>query len=323
MKLRSIQVLRAAAACAVVVLHSFGEARGATQTSAVQLGAAGVDLFFVISGFIIATIGRRREPLAFLRDRAWRIYPLWLLAMAPWFLSYARDWPTILSSLTLWPVYDAFTFPALYLGWSLAFEMVFYAAFALALWTRPAVPLVIFGACFALSFTMGGAFFGFLGGPMVLEFLIGVWIARLPRNATLAFPLIVLGLIAFALSPIGLSHRDTAIVPELAIYRVALWGLPSAALVYGFLCLEGRFGSRAFDLPVFLGDASYSIYLFHLTALRLLQAHWLVEIVLAVGAGVVAHLLIERRLLRLKLAFDLKARGVLADGEHGFAARAP
>ena len=66
MRLRSVQVLRGIAAMAVVAHHAF---------SGTRIGAAGVDLFFVISGFIMATCGRDRRPLEFLADRAWRIYP--------------------------------------------------------------------------------------------------------------------------------------------------------------------------------------------------------------------------------------------------------
>ena len=75
MKLRSIQVLRGIAAMAVVGHHAFDGTR---------IGAAGVDLFFVMSGFIMATCARDRGPLEFLADRAWRIYPLWLIAVTPW-----------------------------------------------------------------------------------------------------------------------------------------------------------------------------------------------------------------------------------------------
>ena len=69
MKLRSVQVLRGVAASAVVIGH----------TGFFAIGSAGVDLFFVISGFIIATVAPGRAPLAFLRDRLFRIYPVYFV----------------------------------------------------------------------------------------------------------------------------------------------------------------------------------------------------------------------------------------------------
>ena len=74
MKLRSLQVLRAVAAVAVVSVHAqLGER-----------GTAGVDLFFVISGFIIGRVMIGRSAWEFARDRIWRIYPIYWVALLPW-----------------------------------------------------------------------------------------------------------------------------------------------------------------------------------------------------------------------------------------------
>ena len=81
-KLRSIQILRAFAAFSVVALHSYMSSQS-VDASPFRIGAAGVDLFFVISGFIIATIAPSQAPGAFLLSRAWRIYPLWFVALLP------------------------------------------------------------------------------------------------------------------------------------------------------------------------------------------------------------------------------------------------
>jgi peptidoglycan/LPS O-acetylase OafA/YrhL len=71
-KLRSVQALRAIAACAVVVLHAVPDARA--PVGGAGYGAAGVDLFFVISGFIMANVSKGRTGSEFVRDRLWRIY---------------------------------------------------------------------------------------------------------------------------------------------------------------------------------------------------------------------------------------------------------
>jgi exopolysaccharide production protein ExoZ len=282
-KLRSIQALRALAACAVVFHHAYAIPHPETFA---RVGAAGVDLFFVISGFIMSTIGGGRPASTFLRDRAWRIWPMWLIALTPWlFFRHAGVAETV-SSATLWPIYaGTFHSPALHSGWTLCFEVLFYAAFALGLATRRWVPVAIFALCLAGS----GPLFDFLGSPLILEFLAGVAIAALPRNQRLGPPLIVLSLCWFAVAPLG--HGED-IMGAGAWLRLAAWGAPAAMLVYGALVLEQRFASRAWNLPVLLGDASYSIYLFH--PLIAGNGNWVLGVVGAVGFGLAAYWFVER-----------------------------
>jgi len=108
-KLRSIQVLRALAACAVVVLHAVPDAHAPVDNAG--YGAAGVDLFFVISGFIMANVAKERSASEFLRDRLWRIYPLWWIAVLPWLFMVPRGGTFVASSLTLWPIYTGLLCP--------------------------------------------------------------------------------------------------------------------------------------------------------------------------------------------------------------------
>src|SRR3954471_15137123 len=98
-KLRSIQALRAIAACAVVVLHAYPDVHAPLGNAG--YGAAGVDLFFVISGFIIANVAQGRTSDEFLRDRLWRIYPLWWVAAVPWLFMVPRGPISVASTLTL------------------------------------------------------------------------------------------------------------------------------------------------------------------------------------------------------------------------------
>jgi peptidoglycan/LPS O-acetylase OafA/YrhL len=146
-----------------------------------RLGAAGVDLFFVISGFIMATIAK---PSAgrFLFDRFWRIFPLWLVAVTPWLIALRPGPSIIAASLTLWPVYHQFTMPALDVGWTLSFELLFYVAMALGMRTRAAVPLTLFGVALAAGALTHAPIFDYVGNPMIFEFLFGVGIAKLPRR---------------------------------------------------------------------------------------------------------------------------------------------
>lgn len=294
-KLRSIQVLRGVAATAVVTLHAYGETTDGRITFA-HHGGAGVDLFFVISGFIMASVGAGKRPEAFLADRARRIYPLWLIALAPWLLIGPLTAGILVSSLTLWPIYGgAFQTPALGVGWTLCFEMLFYLAFALALATRAWVPLALYAACFILAILTMAATFRFLGNPLACEFLMGAAIARLPRREFLGPALAFSGLAIILSSPAVLVNFTVVMDPARSILRLALWGLPAAAVVYGILSMETRLPSLR---PlVFLGDASYAIYLFHPIVLYALHLPWPVEVLAAVAAGSAVHVLIERRLL--------------------------
>lgn len=290
MKLRSVQILRGVAATAVVAHHAFG--RGG------HFGAAGVDLFFVISGFIMTTTcASRRGAAKFLADRAWRIYPMWLLALFPWLLMAPHSPLEIVRSITLWPVYgNQWVNPALGVGWTLSFELLFYLAFAAALATRrPAVPLCAFALCMALAFTTNQVLFGFLGSPLIFEFLLGVAIASVPPRASIGVPMMLVGAVWFALAPP--IYYDQAFGAG-ALYRTIAWGIPAATLLYGARSIERSFAGATFEIPVLIGGASYSIYLFH--QLVLLQFQGIAGFVLSIAAGVLAYLFVERHMMRAR-----------------------
>ena len=298
-KLHSIQVLRGVAACMVVVLHAYG-IRYASNGNLIQLGAAGVDIFFVISGFIMATIAEGKTAGQFLTDRLWRIYPVWLIAMVPWLWIYPpADWQGIVASFTLWPSYPAFTFPALLVGWTLSFEMLFYLSMALAIRTRAYVPLSLFLLGLGLGLLTRHPLFDFIGNPMIFEFLFGVCIARAPVNRKVAFPLLAIGIAGFIFSPPDLFGGEVATHAASAWLRVLCWGIPAALIVYAVRSLEDF---RWPSLAVELGNASYSIYLFHMLAIKRLHVNWVAEGCLAVALGLVAHTLLEKPIMALRRA---------------------
>ncbi len=141
-RLASIQILRAAAALSVALFH-------ACQWSQMDfaVGAAGVDVFFVISGFVLWTAceARPTTPGAFLLARAERVLPLyWIATLAVAAVALWR--PEALSivylqgrhlllSLLLIPHDDPMggPFPLLPTGWTLTYEAFFYLVMALAL----------------------------------------------------------------------------------------------------------------------------------------------------------------------------------------------
>lgn len=296
-KLRSIQVLRGIAACAVVLHHAY---RHVDPDTFARVGAVGVDLFFVISGFIMATIGPGRSPGRFMVDRIWRIFPLWLIAVSPWLMT-SLERPTLLASLTLWPIYgDGFSSPALLVGWSLCFEMLFYCAFALALASRAYVPLCVFLACAVIGPRID--LLAYLGSPLIFEFLAGVCIAQL-KPTRYGTALIGIGLLWLSVTPVDYYSE---VWRTGAWIRLGAWGVPSALIVYGVRSLEDRFSSPVFAPLVLLGDASYSIYLFHFIPVRVISYHWLASAMAGILTGLAAWLLIETPLLRLRSAGKLQ-----------------
>ena len=297
-KLRSIQVLRGIAALAVVVLHAVPDVHAPVGNAG--YGAFGVDLFFVISGFIMANIAVGRTARQFIGDRLWRIYPLWWIAVLPWLFMVPRGPTFIVSSLTLWPIYPGgYYVPVLKVGWTLSFELLFYGAMTLAIAGRAWLPLIAYAMLLVGALTTASPLLHFVGSPMALEFLIGVVLAKLPRRPALAL-LIPAAIFALAFTSSGLGDVEASLSPGWALKRAIEWGLPAALIVWGALSLESLFEHRAFDVPVTIGDASYSIYLFHPLAAYGLSFGWPVRLALAIGTGIAVHLLVERRLIAIR-----------------------
>jgi exopolysaccharide production protein ExoZ len=290
-KLRSIQVLRGVAACSVLVSHidELGER--------VAYGAAGVDLFFVISGFIMANLASGQSAGEFARDRFSRIYPLWWIAALPWLFLVPRGPFHVLSTLTLWPVYGGEHFvPLLKVGWTLCLEVLFYAGVTVAIATRPAIALTAYGFFLIGALTTSLAVLHFIGSPMALEFLMGIAVAHLPRRGIFGL-FILLGLALLPVTSTVLGDLESSLRPEWALRRAIEWGCPAALIVWGTLSLEVVFDRRLFHTPVKIGDASYSIYLFHPIISYGFDLFWPLRVLLAIGAGLAMYVVVERRIM--------------------------
>ena len=293
-KYRSIQVLRAVAACSVLVSHTYEPVRHAAY------GAAGVDLFFVISGFIMANVAGGRSAGQFALDRFSRIYPMWWLAALPWLFFVPRDLFYNLSTLTLWPIWAGDYFvPAPRVGWTLCLELLFYMGVALAIATRPVVPLIFYALFLLGALTISTPLLEFVGSPMGLEFLMGVAIARLPRRRMFGL-FIPVGLGLLSLTPTELGDLGSSIHADWALRRAIEWGVPAAMVLWGGVSLEAWFQGRAFNLPVRIGDASYSIYLFHPLVSYGFDLFWPLRVVLGLGVGFAMYVLVEKRIMALR-----------------------
>lgn len=299
-QITSIQALRAIAALLVV----FGHAAHETEAIGPRVGlnaidptflhwGIGVDIFFVISGFIMVhtsadLFGRPGAWRVFLARRIVRIVPLyWLLTsalllaglVAPRLLNVpAGDWQHVLASYLFIPSLRGGdeTRPVMALGWTLNLEMFFYVLFAAAMLLplkRGMITLTLAIGSLALSGALlqpSQVQLAFWTQPIILEFLFGCLLALLYRQgarlpaagAVLLLALGFAGMVKFH----GLDAEGT-IPPALR------WGLPSVLIVGGAALYRGAPPRLALALTG-LGNASYSLYLFHPFALRPLREIW-------------------------------------------------
>lgn len=305
-----LQALRAIAALAVLLLHAghAADKYGGPMPliGLTDWGRAGVDLFFVLSGFIIphATYRRGRSCRDFAIARWRRIYLPYLpvgLFMAVWMPHADLNMRGWLANVTLLPIGE----PALNVAWTLQHEVIFYGFVALALlsgWWRAG--LLIWIAAILLFWLSGRtAPVGFQ--PIDGEFLMGVaaWAAwKSGSHWTMLATSAALFLLAAGLALAG---------SRLAIERSEL--IAVAALIAAILpWLVRADQQRLIQTPRFLrflGDASYSIYLIHALPLLVLAkplagwGWWIIFLVIGgtgLAAGIGYHLLVERPLLRWK-----------------------
>ncbi|MEO1405241.1 MAG: acyltransferase [Pseudomonadota bacterium] len=275
-----IQALRGIAAYGVVLFHIVEHLRGSygIDVPRFTIGAAGVDLFFVISGFIMVHVTKDHEgPGSFAAKRFGRIVPLYwiatasaivLIAVAPWSFPKADlSTSSIVSSLLFLPAVDLAggIQPILFVGWTLQYEMAFYALFALALFAPPdrristVTALLLAGWLLANSLPPGTAS-TFYADAIVLEFLAGVLIGaaanhhRLP-SPRLASYLVVLAITGFVVGEFLLRAYE--------LHRVFAAGIPASFLIYAAVALDLRKPRQNPTLLTHLGDSSYSAYIWH------------------------------------------------------------
>ncbi|MDM9648175.1 acyltransferase [Rhizobium sp. S163] len=316
--LYGIQYLRAFAALAVVVFHA-AEKSG----EHFAIGAAGVDVFFVISGFIMWVISERRPmtPQGFLLDRLRRIAPsYWLVtaimiagAVAGLFPNLQLTTSHILASLFFIPAHSPSTgdiWPVLVQGWTLNFEIFFYVLFAGALFLprkwRLAFLLALFGGFFLAGQILQPttpALYTYTR-PIILEFVGGVLIAELWLRWWIAGTSLGLACVGAALSGFAAIHLMGA------EFNAGICGPLAMVLVYGMVSLEAAGSLGRMPLLTYLGDASYSIYLWHTLAISVvakagqmigLSATVMAPVCVLAGVvlGTAAYELIEKPLRKL------------------------
>lgn len=318
---KSLQILRGIAATSVVYFHT-----GVTP----NFGSFGVDIFFVISGFVMAmVIERGQSTNAFVINRLTRIVPLyWLLtsglllfaALKPQLLeSTTANFNNYFKSICFIPYFkeNGKLHPMLAVGWTLNYEMLFYSC----LW----LSIISFRRQFYLHITTIVL--------LLLYFLFGDYSSR--TNALQAFFgysqifVFVFGMLLFKIHRIALSHNIPSFIAvfiaiasylflikaettDLGIDRLWTWGLSSFLLVGSMIALEPKLktmDNKFIRVLSVIGDASYATYLGHLYVvegirkvidlrLKLIDFHTplgaLVTITLSLLVGHIVYLYIDK-----------------------------
>ncbi len=328
---RSIEAGRGVAAVLVVLYHADRLVPNPAYWGARAFhgafvgGHAGVEFFFVLSGFIIAhvharDIGRRERLGRYLARRFDRVYPLyWLILtvvvglalVGPSFGSLAHVRPAaIVGSYLLAGIasHDG----VLTVSWTLFHEILFYAAFAAAIIDRRAgvaVAVAWFGLIAEAGIIGGGGLPDYVTSPLNLLFGLGVATRTLVGRRDLRRPLGWAAAGIGAAIALGLEEAFAPVLGETA--RNLLYGLASAVALAGFVAYERR---RPLAVPralSLLGAASYSIYLTHYPALSLVariaarlgltaappEVGFAILTLAVVGLGVAMHYAVERPLL--------------------------
>jgi exopolysaccharide production protein ExoZ len=278
----SLQALRGLAALGVVLFHLLPfETKylpgGSIVPAGFSAGRAGVDLFFVLSGFL--AVWTTRGPAGagaaqrFLLRRVTRIYPTYWFYCVPLVLAAiaapAGQRPDVVASLALIPNVAP---PLLLVAWTLEFEIYFYLVFALLVCARLSprervLALVAWGAVVAVAHwilapTRMQALLDAVLSPLVFEFLAGcaaayLCAAGIPRARTA-----VAGVLGCAVLVVGLIWSETLFA--LPWLRVAVFGTGAALLLIGCFGADAVIRRTLPGVIVRIGDASYSLYLSHL-----------------------------------------------------------
>jgi exopolysaccharide production protein ExoZ len=301
----NIQFLRFVAALLVVVYHTNSHLidSGATQGTffviSEAIGFAGVDIFFVISGFIMAYTTHASHGVAdgwsFARRRLARIYsgywPFFLLAILlfAWIDPARLEWSSLLTSAFLWPTSNTL----IAVSWTLTFEMFFYVLYTfLVMYTRQHRITLLYAM---LGLIIGWSLFSqfvrhaydpgqleymsaaeyYMLGPYLAEFLAGailaVWMRKSSDGPGMVW--LLLGVVLFLAGGWINNHQFDGGIEQgyFVFYRVLVFGLASLLITAGLVRLESAGFKAPLKFSLYAGGASYAIYLSHTLLLAATQ----------------------------------------------------
>lgn len=298
-------------------------------------GMAGVDFFFILSGFIIYYIhsndtGTVYNIKKYLIKRLIRIYPIFLIISSILLVAYLflpqlsnrlnlLDVPLLITSFLLLPSSIP---PILTVSWTLVHEMFFYLLFIIVILNKKlglSILLLWGGLIVFLNISNQELTFpnSFYFNFHNLEFVFGVFVAFsikknyiFIKNQYLIY-FLFLGLLIFIINGMNQNYKLLEISHLITTF---IYGLSSTIIVYSLVQLPQNYNKNYITKKlVLLGAASYSIYLIHLPILSVLHRivskfqlqiyiHpniiFLILVIMAVLSGIVTHLLIEKPIIR-------------------------
>ena len=334
-----IQVLRAVAALVVTICHAqfdisrIGDLPAAMPAATLAgLATFGVQLFFVISGFVMVyatepLFGSSRGPFVFLERRLIRIVPLyWIvttiyLALALLVAKFGKDYPAsfLIASYLFIPAArpDGVIEPLVGQGWSLNYEMLFYVVFALTIFCPRRVSVVIVTGILIVAVAAGQLFQSQLpfivavwASPILLYFVSGVWIGLAYREGWSLTSLQGVTLIGIGCVLLAIEYYWA---PLSSVADLARWLVPPL-FVAGAALPRTRLEGPLWSAAMVMGAASYALYLFHAVPIRTLFffARWsgldighaplawvFISVVIAIALAITIYYLVERPLLKV------------------------
>ncbi|MBD2388124.1 acyltransferase family protein [Cylindrospermum sp. FACHB-282] len=351
-KLNLLQVSRALASIIVLLFHANGliasNLNYSLLSNTMKFGYSGVDFFFVLSGFIIfyihkKDIGNKVKFKDFILKRLIRVYPIYWMVLIPRLLTPGKDisFLTCLTSITLFPYPSP---PIVNVSWTLSYEIFFYFIFSLLIlfglkYLRPLIIvwLILISAYWSFhsagifSFPSDNLFLNFIFSYSHLEFCFGCLAAYIVTKYKIrqGIFILTLGVVLFVLSSIADVHILNTIADRVSasLYdrameikspfkdiSVVYYGIPSMLILIGIAALDLNKDIRVPNILVYLGDASYSIYLVHGSVINIstnliakmnLQNLFqndlssLFIVVMALIGGCLVHSYIEKPLLKV------------------------
>lgn len=330
MKLNNLQILRGISALLVCCFH-FKEYINFENLPLGNIlfakGSIGVSIFFVISGFIMAfttlkkdfSINTSKEIKLFYKRRIIRIVPLYFLLSAGWmiiggtlmFYFHGEGLRRLIHSVLFLPQKD--TFPVLYLGWSLNYEMFFYLIFGLSLFFKKRRYIFI-SLFFILTYIAGllfpteNAYLKMVSSHLNLYFVVGILFALLLDKISISKTW------AWILSTVGILLFSAFLFNFIAISDSLLVLLIVSLFVLSFLLFDYTLHFKGNRFLIFLGDISYSLYLSHPFVELFFRRfkveeyfnipYFILKLIIVIGVAAFLYYFVEKKIteyLKLKL----------------------
>ena len=286
--LYSLHLLRTIAAIMVVAYHASGVFaldkyfNDDFLYNILSFGDAGVEIFFVLSGFVIAyahskDIGKPANVRAYILKRVIRIYPVyWFVFLSVFFVGSSlgfsdklpNDWIVLIKSLLLFPmdkeVVGGTGAPVIVVAWSLQYEMMFYFIFSIAIAWKSKGYVFLSVIILTTPFVFGGGFFyDMIFSLYTINFLLGVLVFYTLRVFPRGRECLVLGIGMFVV----LAVMEIYYGQGFSTYRSVLYGISAAFVLMGVVGMENKgfdFKNKFFSMG---GNASYSMYILHFPVL--------------------------------------------------------